>query len=132
MKYIVLLLLLSLQGHAIEVHTTNPPAHHSASDQQHYSLFAKRFSDMLMTHRPVSDCHVLVNSNSLHISIEINRPALIAFLTEELKIRFVSQKDQDRYLDSFRTNIHNAASEIFTEIAREAIHITLELKDDFR
>lgn len=131
LKYYILLSLISAPLVGVEVHTNAPSVTH-ASDRQHYALYAKRFSDMLMTHPPVSDCHVMVHDSALEIAVEINRPTLVQFLTENHGIRFVSPRDLDRYLDSFKVHIRNSASEIFTEIEQQAINITLQVKDEIR
>lgn len=127
--------LLCLPAVGYEVRTT-PPKTETGADRIHYPAFAKRFTDTLKTHPPVSDCHVLLHTSELadfvdkvEIAIKIDREALVTFLTEQHKIRFVSQKDQDRYLESFKSTIRKAAADIFTDIKNEAISVNISYSE---
>ena len=119
----------------IEVKTTPKVADPSA-DRVHYPLFAKRFTDTLLQHPPVADCHVLLQTTSvenfidrIEIAIQIDRQALITYLTEQHSVRFASAKDQERYLESFSVSIRNSAAEIFSDIRHEAIHVKLSFSE---
>ncbi len=125
--------LLCLPILSLEVRTT-PPAIEKSADRVHYSSFAKRFSDNLKLHPPVSDCQVHLKLveigdlfDHLEISIDLSRKALIAYLAEEHKLHIVTQRDQDRYIDSFRSSIKSAAFEIFSDIKHEAIKVNLTI-----
>ena len=124
---------LPLQGYEV---TTTPHATEAKSDRAHYPMLAKRFSDTLKTHPPVSDCHLVLHASEIaeyvdriEIAIQIDRQALITYLTEVHNIRFVTPRDQDRYLDSFSNTIRTTASEIFTEIKHESINASLSYSD---
>jgi hypothetical protein len=127
------LLCLTLEGYEV---TTMPQTVEVKSDRAHYPILAKRFSDTLKMHPPVSDCHLLLHTTTIadyveriEIAIQIDRQALIAYLTEEHNIRFVTPRDQDRYLDSFANTIRTTASEIFTEVKHESINVSLTYSD---
>lgn len=135
MTFCTIFCLLCLPAAAYEVRTM-PPKAEAGADRAHYPTFAKRFTDTLKTHPPVSDCHVLLHTSELadlvdriEIAVKIDREALITFLTENHKIRFVSQKDQDRYLDSFKSTLRKAAADIFTDIKTEAIAVNISLSE---
>lgn len=123
--------LLCLPVHAYEVRTV-PQKVETGAERVHYPTFAKHFADTLKTHPPVSDCQVLLHTSELadlvdriEIAVKIDREALITFLTEEHKMRFVSQNSQDRYLTSLKCTLHKAAKDIFTEIQHEAISVNI-------
>lgn len=123
--------LLCVNASGYEVRTT-PPAAKIGVDRVHYPLAAKRFTDTLMTHPPVHDCHIhLVPGDfnnvieRIEISLDIDRTALTEYLTEVHKLRFVSQKDQDNYLTDLKITLKKSAAEIFTEIKSEAISVSI-------
>ncbi|MCE5294863.1 MAG: hypothetical protein LLF94_09675 [Chlamydiales bacterium] len=115
---------------------TGPIAADASADRVHYPLFAKRFTDTLLQHPPVADCHVLLQTTAVEnfidrveIAIQIDRQALVAYLTDQYSARFASARDQERYLDSFSVSIRNSAAEIFTDIRHEAIHVKLSFSE---
>lgn len=113
-----------------------PPTASTHSNRAHYPEFAKRFADQAKTHPPVTDCHVSLlyaefgdTVDRMQISIEVDRQALHNCLKELQSLRYVSPREQDRYLDSLQQGIRNAAAEVFSEIKKEAIHVQLAVKD---
>ncbi len=124
---------LPLDGYQVQ---TSSSATEASSDRIHYHAFANRFEETLKNHPPVADCQVDLLENEfenyvdqIEIAVQINREALLNFLHLEHKITFVSQNDQDRYLTAFKQSIHNAASEIFSDIKHQAIKVSLTFSE---
>ncbi len=133
LRIIFLFCLLTFPLYSYEVRTL-PPAVDKSQERVHYHSLAGRFANTLRNHPPVTDCQVHVYlkefndlEDHLEISIEIDRPSLITHLSRERNTTFITQRDQDRYLESFALNIKKSAHEVFSEIKIEAIKINLNI-----
>ncbi len=119
------LLLQPLCGYEVKTETYKSE---QSSDRGHYPEFAKRFSETLLSHPPVYDCHVQLHDFGLEISIQIDRPSLHNYLTEVHQKSAISHVDEQRYLHDFKITIKKAASDIFTDIKTDAIIVSIVVK----
>ena len=135
MRYLIILLctifcMLYMPARGYEVHTT-PRTQETVTHRADYPALATRFTDTLRTHPPVSDCHMVFHTNDhnlierIELNIEMNVQALEDYLKDERNMHYVSRKEVDRYLSSFRISIQNAAHEIFSELKHEDISVNL-------
>lgn len=133
LKFTIFCLLLQPIG-AYEV-KTHAQTVEKSTNQSHYPDFAKRFSETLLTHPTVYDCHVELHAKEynevyshIDIAIEIDKYALHSYLNEAHNKSDITRIDEIKYLHDLKVTVQKSAHETFSEIKIDAIKVSITMK----